>query len=357
MLQRALPPVPCDPPDPLLDAAHTLLTECDRRLLPSRAAGRHQDRRGAVPWPFPSERLRRPAAACDAATRRCPREAHAECPNCGELKRPHHVCSHCGYLRRARGRRRRQGAEGRGSRLTPGSRRGRSPPLTATFTLAVDAMGGDHAPLMVVEGLEIAAERHPGARFLLVGDEAQLDPLLRRAPPRRCRLHDPARARGDQQRHQADRRAAGARLLDARRDRRGGRRARRPAWSRPATPARCWRWPRSSSRRCPGIDRPAMAAIGPSARGDVVHAGSRRQRAVRRAQPGRVRRDGRRVRAHRAGPDRAVHRPAERRLRGAEGRRHAAAGGRDAARQPYRAAVRTASSRATTSPPAPPTWW
>jgi large subunit ribosomal protein L32 len=24
-------------------------------------------------------------------------EAHHECPNCGELKRPHHVCSHCGY--------------------------------------------------------------------------------------------------------------------------------------------------------------------------------------------------------------------------------------------------------------------
>jgi large subunit ribosomal protein L32 len=24
-------------------------------------------------------------------------EAHAECSNCGELKRPHHVCSHCGH--------------------------------------------------------------------------------------------------------------------------------------------------------------------------------------------------------------------------------------------------------------------
>ena len=24
-------------------------------------------------------------------------EAHAECGNCGELKRPHHVCSHCGH--------------------------------------------------------------------------------------------------------------------------------------------------------------------------------------------------------------------------------------------------------------------
>jgi large subunit ribosomal protein L32 len=25
------------------------------------------------------------------------REAYVECPNCGELKRPHHVCPSCGY--------------------------------------------------------------------------------------------------------------------------------------------------------------------------------------------------------------------------------------------------------------------
>jgi large subunit ribosomal protein L32 len=24
-------------------------------------------------------------------------EAHSDCANCGELKRPHHVCSHCGH--------------------------------------------------------------------------------------------------------------------------------------------------------------------------------------------------------------------------------------------------------------------
>lgn len=24
-------------------------------------------------------------------------DAHGECPNCGELKRPHHVCKSCGY--------------------------------------------------------------------------------------------------------------------------------------------------------------------------------------------------------------------------------------------------------------------
>jgi large subunit ribosomal protein L32 len=25
--------------------------------------------------------------------------AHNECPNCGELKRPHHVCPACGYYK------------------------------------------------------------------------------------------------------------------------------------------------------------------------------------------------------------------------------------------------------------------
>ncbi|MBV8456268.1 MAG: phosphate acyltransferase, partial [Acetobacteraceae bacterium] len=52
--------------------------------------------------------------------------------------------------------------------------------MTANFTLAVDAMGGDRAPEMVIAGVEIAAERHPEARFLLVGDEARISPLLRR---------------------------------------------------------------------------------------------------------------------------------------------------------------------------------
>jgi large subunit ribosomal protein L32 len=25
--------------------------------------------------------------------------AHVECPNCGELKRPHHICGHCGQYK------------------------------------------------------------------------------------------------------------------------------------------------------------------------------------------------------------------------------------------------------------------
>lgn len=48
-------------------------------------------------------------------------------------------------------------------------------------------MGGDHAPRMVVEGVEIAAERLPDVDYLLVGDERRLAPLLDRFPKARAR--------------------------------------------------------------------------------------------------------------------------------------------------------------------------
>ena len=50
------------------------------------------------------------------------------------------------------------------------------------MTLAIDAMGGDAAPKMVVEGLSICKTKLPGVRFLLVGDEQQLEPLLLEDP-------------------------------------------------------------------------------------------------------------------------------------------------------------------------------
>jgi glycerol-3-phosphate acyltransferase PlsX len=39
-------------------------------------------------------------------------------------------------------------------------------------------MGGDEAPEAIIAGLDIAAERHPKARFLVFGDEARLRPLI-----------------------------------------------------------------------------------------------------------------------------------------------------------------------------------
>ncbi len=50
------------------------------------------------------------------------------------------------------------------------------------ITLALDAMGGDQAPDMVVAGAEMARQRFPAARFLFVGDEARIRPLLDRHP-------------------------------------------------------------------------------------------------------------------------------------------------------------------------------
>jgi phosphate acyltransferase len=51
-----------------------------------------------------------------------------------------------------------------------------------TVTIALDAMGGDRAPAMVLKGADIALERHPGTRFLLFGDEARIAPLLASLP-------------------------------------------------------------------------------------------------------------------------------------------------------------------------------
>jgi phosphate acyltransferase len=50
--------------------------------------------------------------------------------------------------------------------------------LTAPFTLSLDAMGGDHAPGIVIKGVAEAHIRYPLARFLLFGDEKKIQPAL-----------------------------------------------------------------------------------------------------------------------------------------------------------------------------------
>lgn len=44
--------------------------------------------------------------------------------------------------------------------------------------IAIDAMGGDHAPEEIVAGALAAAAEHPNAKLILVGDEARIRPLL-----------------------------------------------------------------------------------------------------------------------------------------------------------------------------------
>lgn len=48
--------------------------------------------------------------------------------------------------------------------------------------IALDAMGGDHAPECVLKGAEMALLRHPGIRFALYGNRYILEPMLAKTP-------------------------------------------------------------------------------------------------------------------------------------------------------------------------------
>jgi len=137
------------------------------------------------------------------------------------------------------------------------------------YALAVDAMGGDHAPEAVLDGLERAAERHKGARFLLVGDEARLKAGLATRPRAAalCTIrHTPDFIPGDMKPTAALRvRRASMRLaIDA--VAAGEADGVVSAGNTGALMALA----KIVLRTMPEIDRPALAAIGPSARGDVV---------------------------------------------------------------------------------------
>jgi glycerol-3-phosphate acyltransferase PlsX len=141
--------------------------------------------------------------------------------------------------------------------------------MSDSYTLAVDAMGGDGAPDVVVAGLDIAADRHPAARFLLVGDEAKLEPLLRRHPKAAavCTLRHAGEVIGGDMKPTAALRLRGASMrlaIDA-----VAAEEAHGVVSAGNTGA-LLALAKIVIKTLPGIDRPAMAGIGPSARGDVV---------------------------------------------------------------------------------------
>ena len=47
-----------------------------------------------------------------------------------------------------------------------------------SFTISIDTMGGDRAPEVIIQGLVIAAQRYPFVNFLLYGDEDRVKPIL-----------------------------------------------------------------------------------------------------------------------------------------------------------------------------------
>ena len=141
--------------------------------------------------------------------------------------------------------------------------------MNEPYTLAIDAMGGDNAPGIVIDGLAMTIERHPGARLLLVGDEALLRPLLarRKRVEAACTIrHAPSVIAAEMKPTAALRiRDSSMRIaIDAVAS--GEAHGVVSAGNTGALLALA----KIVVKTLPGIDRPAMAGIGPSARGDVV---------------------------------------------------------------------------------------
>lgn len=55
--------------------------------------------------------------------------------------------------------------------------------------IAIDAMGGDHAPGLIVQGALEAAKEWPDVQLVLVGDKTAIEPLLKEGLPSNVTLH------------------------------------------------------------------------------------------------------------------------------------------------------------------------
>ncbi|CAK0771080.1 putative phosphate acyltransferase [uncultured Gammaproteobacteria bacterium] len=138
------------------------------------------------------------------------------------------------------------------------------------LTVALDAMGGDHAPDMVVEGARIARERYPNVDFLMFGDEQQLQPLLAARPAllANVKVHHTTDVVSSEARPSAALRAgrnSSMRLaIDAVHDGRAG-----VVVSAGNTGA-LMAMAKIVLKTLPGIDRPAIASFFPTQRGESV---------------------------------------------------------------------------------------
>lgn len=137
--------------------------------------------------------------------------------------------------------------------------------------IALDAMGGDHGPKVVIPGAEIALLRRPDTRFMLFGDEAAIAPILK-AHPRAAAagevIHTDIVVRMDDKPSQALRRGRWRSsmwlALDAVKS--GKAHVAVSAGNTGALMAMA----RFSLRTLANIDRPAIAAIWPTLRGESI---------------------------------------------------------------------------------------
>jgi glycerol-3-phosphate acyltransferase PlsX len=137
--------------------------------------------------------------------------------------------------------------------------------------IALDAMGGDVGASVVIPGAAISLTRHPDAEFLLFGDRALIDPQLAKYPALKAAsrvVHTDVAVSMNDKPSQALRRGRknSSMWLAIEAVKKGEADVAVSAGNTGALAAMA----RFCLRMLPGIDRPALAAIWPTARGDSV---------------------------------------------------------------------------------------
>lgn len=142
--------------------------------------------------------------------------------------------------------------------------------MSERLCIAVDAMGGDHAPAAVVEGAALACLRHPDLRLLLFGDRTRLAPLLAARPAlaRAAQIEHTAQTVAmDEKPSQALRRGRGTSMWLAIEAVRAGR---AQAVVSAGNTGALMAMARFQLRTLDGIDRPAIASLWPTMQADCV---------------------------------------------------------------------------------------
>ena len=142
--------------------------------------------------------------------------------------------------------------------------------MSEATTIALDAMGGDEAPGMVLRGAAIALERFPATRFLVFGPEDRVQPLLAKLPAlaEAATLHHARDAVADEmkpsQALRAGRQTSMRLAIDAVAE------GRAHGVVSAGNTGALMAMAKFVLKTLPGIDRPAIASLFPTQRGESV---------------------------------------------------------------------------------------
>ncbi len=142
--------------------------------------------------------------------------------------------------------------------------------MSDSITIALDTMGGDRAPAMVLKGAEIALQRHPDVHFLLFGNERQLSRLMAKLPrlAKAAAVHHTDEAVADDAKPsvalRTGRRTSMRLAIDAVAD------GRAAGVVSAGNTGALMAIAKFVLKTLPGIDRPAIATLFPNRRGESV---------------------------------------------------------------------------------------